>query len=328
MHSKIFKITLFISSLLFVLNTSVTDASLPNVQNYKRVVVISDAHYPSKTNKFTHPQLWQQKINNKLQVVKDVNSWTDVNLIAVTGDLVALTGNNLERRQAKEYFAKYNKPLAIIAGNHEFTYKDKLNSKDRLVHATLQEKAAKLQDFKDTFELKDLYYTKHLGNYELFFLSCEPVSGKYSCELSDKQLNWLNKKLASHRSRPTIIFFHAPLIDTLAKDTPILKKGSLYAEPYQKLDQILSKNPQVKLWVSGHTHTPPTNPSFNTPQNKHLGILDIYNPTLDGKQVWTNSLYLYPDRIIVKTFDHQKRVFLDQFNRTVLINELAKSKTA
>ena len=51
-----------------------------------------------------------------------------------------------------------------------------------------------------------------------------------------------------------------------------------------------------------HTHTPPTQPTFANEVNYYHGkLLDVYNPTWDGKQVWTNSLYLYKDKIVIKT---------------------------
>ena len=73
-----------------------------------------------------------------------------------------------------------------------------------------------------------------------------------------------------------------------------------FAQPSAKIDQILILNPQIKLWVSGHTHTPPTQPTFDNDINYYHGkILDVYNPTWDGKTIWTNSLYLYKDKIVI-----------------------------
>ena len=73
------------------------------------------------------------------------------------------------------------------------------------------------------------------------------------------------------------------------------------------------------LWVSGHTHTSPKNPSFNNPVNKIPGteILDVHNPTWDGKQIWTNSLYLYPEKIEIRTYSHKKHQWLPQMDRTI-----------
>ena len=80
-------------------------------------------------------------------------------------------------------------------------------------------------------------------------------------------------------------------------------------------------HPQIKLWVSGHTHTPPTQPTFDNDINYYHGkILDVYNPTWDGKTIWTNSLYLYKDKIVIKTYDMDKHETLDNLTRTVQID--------
>ena len=329
MLRKILSLALTVYCTCACLNSipAVQAKSLPE-QGYKRIVIVSDAHYPSKSNRFTQPDIWQQKINRKVQAAKDINSWQDVNLVAFTGDIVALTGSEHDREQAKSYVDLFTKPKAILTGNHEFTYRDIRRANGKLVHASLTEQHAKLQAFQEEFGLKKLYRAQKMGPYELIFLSPEPVTGKHLCELSKRQLTWLDKKLSAHPDRPTIIFFHAPLTGTLAKDSKAGKAGNIYAEPHKKLAQILQQHAQIKLWVSGHTHTPPTNPSFASPRNYTHGILDVYNPTLDGKRIWTNSLYLYPDKIVIKTFDHQAQKFLDKFTRTVPVKSVDLSQAA
>jgi hypothetical protein len=34
--------------------------------------------------------------------------------------------------------------------------------------------------------------------------------------------------------------------------------------------------------------------------------------------IWTNSLFLYPDRVVVKTFDHKKDAWLDAMTRELV----------
>jgi hypothetical protein len=56
------------------------------------------------------------------------------------------------------------------------------------------------------------------------------------------------------------------------------------------------------LWVSGHTHTPADNPSFAADLNLYAGrVTNIHNSDLDREVIWTNSLYLYADKVTVKT---------------------------
>ena len=119
----------------------------------------------------------------------------------------------------------------------------------------------------------------------------------------------------------TIVFFHAPLTGTLIPYNDKVGSPRSFAQPSAKIDQILILNPQIKLWVSGHTHTPPTQPTFDNDINYYHGkILDVYNPTWDGKTIWTNSLYLYKDKIVIKTYDMDKHETLDNLTRTVQID--------
>ena len=177
---------------------------------------------------------------------------------------------------------RVKKPKEFLAGNHEVIYHRNLSSTGRLIPADPYERGLHLQTYEKTFG--PLYHSRKLGQYFLVFLSPATLESKYA------------------------------LIPGSKLDTP-----RNYAQPAKKLHQLLTENPQVLLWVSGHTHTSPKNPSFNNPVNKIPGteILDVHNPTWDGKQVWTNSLYLYPEKIEIRTYSHKKHQWLPQMNRTV-----------
>ena len=38
--------------------------------------------------------------------------------------------------------------------------------------------------------------------------------------------------------------------------------------------------------------------------------------------IWTNSLYLYPDKVVIKTYNHEDNAWLPQLDRTVLTPKL------
>lgn len=328
MRSKILAYLLAVCSIVALANIApLTKTEASATDNYKRIVIVSDAHYPSKTNRLLNPTGRAKKIKQKLAAVRDINSWSDVNLVVFPGDTVQQTGSEHDYQDAKSFVDKFNKPVLLIPGNHEYMYKD-IHKNGKLVRGTEKDKEARLQLFLDTFHMKNEYYTKNMAGYRLIFLSPEPASGKYLTELSAKELGWLDKTLTKYSAEPTIIFFHAPLYGTLAKYTPLVNAGNFIAQPKQKLETILLRHPQIKLWVSGHTHTPPTNPSFAAPINYYHGILDVHNPTWDGKQVWTNSLYLYPDKIVIKTYDHKKHKFMPQFTRTIAVDRTESQKAA
>ncbi|MBF0544587.1 MAG: hypothetical protein HQM08_09145 [Candidatus Riflebacteria bacterium] len=53
---------------------------------------------------------------------------------------------------------------------------------------------------------------------------------------------------------------------------------------------IIAKNPQVFMWVSGHLHLSPNNPAAYDPMNLFLGRVQVINNCdLMGKAVWTAS---------------------------------------
>jgi hypothetical protein len=39
---------------------------------------------------------------------------------------------------------------------------------------------------------------------------------------------------------------------------------------------------------------------------------------MNRETIWTNSLFLYPDKIVVKTYDHKRGAWLPDFDRTLL----------
>ena len=78
-------------------------------------------------------------------------------------------------------------------------------------------------------------------------------------------------------------------------------------------------NSQVFLWVSGHTHTSPKEESFASAINVYeKRITNIHNTDINRETIWTNSLLLYPNKISIKTYHHNKRIWLPEFERTIL----------
>jgi Icc protein len=39
---------------------------------------------------------------------------------------------------------------------------------------------------------------------------------------------------------------------------------------------------------------------------------------MNRETIWTNSIFLYPDKIVVKTYDHKRGAWLPDFDHTVL----------
>ena len=275
-------------------------------RDFYRLVVLGDPHLPGET------------LAKKEQVRETINGWADVDLVVAVGDITENVGDSAEYEKARAYFSAFTKPLALIGGNHDYLYEDWLNQKGNKVKACEATRIFKLGQFKKTFAMQDIYYTKRMGPYVLIFLTPDDLHASTLATISATQQKWLAATLAEHKDKPTVIFFHAPLPGTLSNYNQNANSENFVAQPHQEIGRILTANPQVFLWVSGHTHTPPTEPSFAAAVNRYEGrVMNLHNTDMKRVRMYTNSLFLYPDRVMIKTFDHEKGAWMDRLNRTI-----------
>jgi len=256
----------------------------------KHVVVLGDPHYPGK-----YPE-------NKEAVIRSINGWPDVALVAVVGDLNEDIGRPTEYEAAKAFFSNLQKPVVFVVGNHDYWYEDTKGEGNQRVMAGAQTRQEKLDRFRAAFEMKDLYYSKRFGGYLLVFLSADHLTSRDFTEMSSAQVEWFKAELERNRDLPTIVFFHAPLQGTLERyDVP-----KFVAKPDDIIENILSVNPQVFLWVSGHVHLSVRDTSYPGGDKLFLGrVRGVSCPDMNRWTMWTTSLYLYPDRVEVRTWNHR-----------------------
>jgi len=282
-------------------------------RNYHRIVVLGDPHLPGNN------------LEEKRQVRSDINGWKDVELVAAVGDITEMMGNEEEYAAAKEYFREFNKPLALTGGNHDYIFADYLSKSRKVVFGSARSRAAKLDVFRKTFGLEQVYYKKEIGNYLLVFLTPDDLQATKFATISKNQLEWLEATFKANRNKPTIIFFHAPLEGTLETYNAKVNTSNYVVQPKERIRVLLAENPQVFMWVSGHTHTSPRKPGFASAINIYdRRVMNIHNADMKREHIYTNSLYLYPDRVEVRTYDHKKRKWLGKFDRTVPVPELKK----
>ena len=293
---------------------------LAEARDYKHFVVFSDSHLPGRI------------MEAKEAAIQHVIDWPDVDAVVVTGDLSYDTGTEAELNEAWRMFSRFGKPLYTITGNHDVMYADENSPAGKHIQTTPAERSFKLARFVRKFELPGPYYSQRVGDYLLLFLSVDDPNSKLLTELSETAVAWLRQELAQNRERKTVIFFHAPLYGTLEGANRNINTPHFIAQPREIIDGILKDNPQVKLWVSGHTHTGAINATYAHPVNLYEGrVLNVHTCDMDGRSflsdqtptsprhdtVWTNSLFFYPDRIVIKTFDHKRNVWLEALTRTV-----------
>ena len=295
-------------SLLFLLMAAPASAE----RACRHLVILGDPHVPG------------QHMAAKEQVLQTVNSWPDVDLVVAVGDLCEDRGTVDEYRTVKRFFGGLAKPFLPIPGNHDVVYRDELNANGRRVRGDDASREEKRRRFRETFGLAADYHSRKMGAYLLVFLA--PERPEHLAEMSYRQVDWLRSELKKNRRLPTIVFFHAPLRGTLPDYNFRVNTPNYIAQPADRIHDVLMENPQVFLWVSGHTHTVPFRDGFASPINtygKH--VTNIHNPDMNRAGIWTNSLYLFPDRVVIRTYDHRKGTWLPELERTIRPEDPRKS---
>jgi 3',5'-cyclic AMP phosphodiesterase CpdA len=272
---------------------------------YHHVVIFGDPHLPGRD------------LPAKERMLDTINSWADVDLVIAVGDICVDYGTDAEYRAAADFFARLGKPLAAIAGNHDYFYATPVEPGGPLAPGTKESREAKLAVFRKVFGLNEHFYVRSLGGYRLVFLSTD--HDEWQLGLSERQLAWLKAELANDRGTPTIIASHGPLKGTLHNYRHWINTPNAIAQPHEEIHAILRDNPQVFMWVSGHTHTPPWEDSFASAINLYDGrVTNIHNKDMNRGTIWTNSLYLYPDRVEVRTFTHADNGWVLRLDRTII----------
>lgn len=293
------------------------------------IAVLSDLHLPGRI------------LPQKERVVETLNAWPDLDMVVALGDICEDVGSVEEYAFAKQFLARLKKPVWPVAGNHDYIYYDinpftpneKIPKGKHVVAASAGARRAKLQRFKESFGLPEVYYAKQAGPYRLVFLSTDHLYLSYRTAVSEAQLEWLGAELARHRAAPTIVFFHGPLEGTIGGENLVDNDPFNYmAQPSREIRRILLENPQVFMWVAGHAHIAPANANFNGPLALYeRRVAVIHCPGMSGSSylsetdkkgtrheaLWTRSLFLHPDRVVVKTFDHEKGAWMESLTREV-----------
>jgi predicted MPP superfamily phosphohydrolase len=286
-------------------------------KGYVRISLLGDPHLPGN-----RPEA-------KRKVLQDINRWSDVDFVVAVGDICSTTGTEKEYAYARKFFSALEKPFFAVVGNHDYVFSDRAYTEHgSFLLSDPQERSRKLNRFLSTFEMRDLSYTRTLGNYHLIFLSLDSLEGKTYAEFSEKTLKWLAYELFSHRDKTVLIFTHAPLWPPqVTSANP--KLVHFVSQPQAELLGLVMKNPHLRLWLSGHVHLGPLNPNGVGPAN-NLGKMTVINTCdIDGRSIldgtdlnlqahntiWSSSVFLYPDKIVVKVYDHSHQQWLEKLTR-------------
>jgi len=273
---------------------------------YHGIALIGDPHLPGRN------------LPAKEDLIRTIDSWDDIERVVVLGDICKETGTAREYAFARGFFGRLGKPIRFIAGNHDYIYEDEMNSEGRKVLASPALRQKKLARFAETFGMKHLYGEERLGGYLLVYLSADDLETDHLTQLSEDQIAWLKALLERHRDLPTIVFFHAPLRGTLMAYNERVDTAGFIAQPADRLRDLIRGNPQLFLWAAGHLHVPATNESYSAPINLYENqVTVIHNSDLERKRPWTNVLYLYPGRVVVRTYDHWRKSWRPDLERQI-----------
>jgi 3',5'-cyclic-AMP phosphodiesterase len=298
--------TLCLAALFVLLAGAGCSPTFASDERTHHVVVLGDPHLPGR------------HLPAKQAALRTINGWTDVERVVVLGDICEDRGTAEEYAFARQFFAALRTPTQFLVGNHDYIYEDATNPKGGRIRGSPESRAAKLRRFTETFHQDEVYASRRMGNYLLVFLSADHLLSPHLAQISGRQLDWLRAELRRHSATPTVIFFHAPLRGTLLDFNDRVNKDDYVAQPHAELRELLLQNRQVFLWVAGHMHVSATNESYRSAVNLFEGqVTTVHVTDMQRERIWTTSLFFFPDRVAVKTFDHLKGVWLEDLERTV-----------
>ncbi|HYF92136.1 MAG TPA: metallophosphoesterase [Symbiobacteriaceae bacterium] len=203
-----------------------------------RVALLSDPHTVESG------ALHAVAVNGKLsRAVADYKPLRP-DLWVVNGD-IADTGKSAQLAAFKKIMGAVAGPgqLLVNTGNHDYYDQDASDAEE-------------LQRFREAFGQEQAYSSRVAGGIHIVMLADEqyktaPGAREWAW-LTPEQLRWFEQVLEEHKDKFTVVCLHQPLQDTVVWSFG----GNDFAGCGQRkeLRAITKKNPQIKLWFSGHTH--------------------------------------------------------------------------
>lgn len=246
---------------------------------------------------------------------------------ALKPDLLLVNGDVTDRGYVGEYETFFDcvkstlgakLPISMTTGNHEFYDKEATDETE-------------LARFLQASGLQTPYSALKVAGVHFVLLATEvwktaPKNPEWAW-LTKAQLDWFDKTLAANRNLFTIVLLHQPLQDTVIWSHGGNDFGG--CGQVNELKAILAKNPQVKLWLSGHTHQ-----RIEAESNKaQIGQTRFLSLGSTAYQIYLNEsgqakdrdweanqsrlLEIWPDRVELRSRDHQAKQWLDQVALTL-----------
>jgi Icc protein len=197
------------------------------------IAQITDLHVVEKG------MLWNERVptnENLSEAVSHINSLRPLpDVIVVSGDLTE-HGRQSEYTLLKEILSNFVSPVFVVPGNHD--HRDEM-----------------LEIFGNMPYMQKRqpgFVNYAVDDYPIRLIGLDTsVPNKADGQLCDIRLQWLDDTLSLDREKPTLIFMHHPPFRTgiYWMDGSGLHGG-------RKMEEIVSRNPQIIGVVCGHIHRP------------------------------------------------------------------------
>lgn len=240
----------------------------------------------------------------------------------VNGDITD-RGKPAEYAEFKRLMTKGSKETQwlVNTGNHDFYDPDASDEEE-------------LRRFMDAFGLKTPYSNRVVGDLHIVMLATEQwktaPGPKEWAWLTPRQLEWFGQVLTEHSDKWTMVCLHQPL-----QESVFWSHGSsnTFAGCGQaaELRALLRQNPQVKLWLSGHTHMG-AEIEGNVVQQQGVTFMGLgstfyqfvpsqapedlasfggFKKDLSSNQ--SRWLEFWPDKVVIRARDHAQKAWMDQY---------------
>lgn len=236
-------LTLYLSSK--TLSQNIITLQVPKDKKTIKFIVLSDIHISNDKSK-------DEKLTRFVDVI---NASNDIDLIAITGDIVSSifpadkhkSDRNNRLIKAINILKKLRVPFYLAMGNHDYKIDNERDSDASF--STLE--INYMENLWTRITKLDPYYSIRVGRFSFIFLNS--VRGRpYNRYLDNEQIHWFEKELRD--SDYAIIFVHHPPAD--GKLLSVLANKKFIT---QKTDEIFFKvlknyKHKVKAIFCGHLH--------------------------------------------------------------------------
>lgn len=269
--------------------------------NKIRFIILGDLHFEQKT---------AEMVIKAFAIFKQINPDFMISL----GDLGGYShpGTQLSFDEAKSLFAEFNFPVYPLLGNHDL---------EGLEFRTDQ---ANINAWLHTFNQKSPYYSLTKGSFHFIFLSTTRFRKNPQCchevYIDDDQFLWFEKEIKSHQNKNIFVFSHAPIIGSGIRvlQNLHLRGGNAWLNHSQhpeKFIRLVSENPQIKFWASGHNHLSQEYPDALSLKNKclfcHTGVVN--NISRDGRRQ-SRLIEFDNEELIISSIDHDSSLIKPMAN--------------